>query len=65
MPVVTVHGPAINDLDRKREMVKAMTKAASGGFGIAEEKIVVLLRETAPENVSVGGKLIVDLRKEG
>ena len=60
MPIITVEGPRIDDLDRKRQMVKALTEAASGAYGFDKEHIIVLIRENVPENVSVGGQLIAD-----
>lgn len=63
MPIVTVHGPRVEDTDKKREFVGTVTEAASNMFGLPTQSIVVLLRETDPENVGVGGELIVDRRK--
>jgi 4-oxalocrotonate tautomerase len=64
MPVIRVDGPKMDDLDRKRQMVKAFALAASEAYGMDKEHIVVLIREISPENVGIGGKLIVDRRTE-
>ena len=64
MPNITVEGPPIRDVDTKREFVRQLTDAATKAFGLPREIIVVLLKENAPENVSVGGQLIVDRKKE-
>jgi 4-oxalocrotonate tautomerase len=64
MPFITVDGPKMDDLDRKRQMVKAFARAASEAHGMDEEHIIVLIRESSPENVGIGGKLIVDRRTE-
>jgi 4-oxalocrotonate tautomerase len=60
MPNITVDGPAIRDLDKKRELVRSMTDAAVKAFSLPAEAIVVILKENPPENVGVGGELLVD-----
>lgn len=62
MPNITVEGPAIKDLDKKRELAKDMTAAATKAYGLPKEVIVVVIKENSPENVSVGGQLIADRR---
>ena len=62
MPYISIEGPIIADLDRKRELVRDMTAAAVKCYGLPEETIIVIIKETAPENVGVGGKLIKDRR---
>ncbi len=60
MPVITVEGPRIDDLNRKRKLAQAFTDAASEAFGLGKEAIVVILHETAPDCVSTGGELVCD-----
>lgn len=60
MPNITIEGPAIKELDKKRELAKTVTDAAVKAFGLPKQAIVVLLKENSPENVSVGGELIID-----
>ena len=60
MPNITIEGPAIKELEKKRILVKKITDAAVEAYGLPEEVIVVLIKENSPENVSVGGKLIID-----
>jgi 4-oxalocrotonate tautomerase len=62
MPVITVEGPAIREVDRKRALVKGLTDVAAEVYGI--KHIVVLIRENEPENVGVSGELIADRREE-
>jgi len=62
MPIIAIEGPVVSDLDKKRELVRDVTKAATKCFGLPEETIIVLIRETHPENVGVGGTLIKDRR---
>ena len=64
MPLITVEGPKIDDLDRKRQMVKLLADAASEVYGMDKENIVVLIRENSPENVGIGGKLVADRQAE-
>jgi len=63
MPTITVEGPPLKDLDRKRLLVREMTDVASKAYGLPREIIVVVIKENAPENVSVGGQLIADRGK--
>ena len=63
MPTLYVEGPRIADLDKKRELVKGMTDAAVKAYGLPAEAMVVLIRENPPENVGLGGQLLVDRQK--
>lgn len=58
MPIISVEGPPIKEIERKRQLVKELTDVAAKIYKI--EHIVVLIRENAPENVGVNGKLIAD-----
>lgn len=60
MPVITVEGPRIPDLAKKRELVQELTEAASAVFGLGRETIIVILHETSPDCVATGGTLICD-----
>ncbi len=62
MPDIIIEGPIIKDLDIKRTLVREMTDAATKAYGLPKEAIVVLIKENPPENVGVGGKLIIDRR---
>ena len=42
MPVITVEGPKIPDLTKKRELVQEFTKAASAAFGLDKKAIIVI-----------------------
>lgn len=64
MPLITVEGPVIQDIDRKRQLVKKLTDSAVEIYGIDKEHIIVLIRENAPENVGSGGQLIADKIKK-
>ena len=62
MPSIRIDGPAIN-VEQKRNMVREMTEAAARAYGLPREVMVVLIRENGPENVGVGGELLVDRKK--
>ena len=64
MPNITVEGPPIKELDTKRRFAKELTEAAVRAYGLPKEIIVVLIKENSPENVSVGGQLILDRLKQ-
>ena len=61
MPNITLEGPRIKDVGTKRELVKTVTDAAVKAYGLPAQTIVILIKENQPENVGVGGQLIVDM----
>ena len=63
MPTISIEGPPIKELDTKRQLVKALTEAATKAYGLPKEVIVVVIKENAPDNVSVGGELIMDRKR--
>lgn len=63
MPIVTLDGPVIKDLDKKRRLVESVTEAACQAYDLPKSTIVVLIKENIPENVGVGGELISDRAK--
>ena len=60
MPNIQVEGPILKDVDKKRVLVEEMTDAAAKAYGLPREAMVVLIKENSPENVGVGGKLVID-----
>ncbi len=60
MPVVTVEGPPLPDLDKRRDLVKAVTEALVGAYDLPESAMVVILHENEAECVGSGGRLICD-----
>jgi 4-oxalocrotonate tautomerase family enzyme len=60
MPVITVEGPKIPDLTKKRELVQKFAEAAAAAFGLDKKTIIVILHETSPDCVATGGELICD-----
>ena len=65
MPNIYLEGPAIKDLDKKRALVKDITAAASKAYGLPEHAMIVIIKENAPDNVGIGGQLLVDRRAAG
>jgi len=60
MPVITIDGPKITDLDKKRELASTVSRAAAEAYGLPITTIVVMLKENNSDNVAVGGTLIAD-----
>ncbi len=58
MPTITVEGPPIHDVARKRDLARRLTDVAAEVYGIPH--ITVLIKENPPENVGVNGELICD-----
>ena len=65
MPTITIEGPPIKEIDKKRELAKEVTDAATKAYRLPREIIVVVIKENSPENVSVAGQLIIDRKKPG
>ena len=65
MPNIIISGPPIKELDKKRELVKDLTDAATKFYGIPPQAISIVINENPPENVGVGGVLVVDRPKPG
>lgn len=59
MPTIFFYGPAL-DREKKKELIRSFTDAASKATGIDRSAFVVYLRETSPEAVGVGGELLAD-----
>ena len=59
MPNVMIDGPEI-DVEIKRTLVKEITDALEKAYKLPRDVYVVLIRENKPENVGVGGSLILD-----
>ena len=62
MPVITIDGPKLSK-DQKQELVKLISEDASKVTGLPVEAMVVLIRESDPENV-VSGCLLCDIHPE-
>jgi len=60
MPNVTIDGPKIKEVEVKRVLVKEVTDALEKAYKLRREALVVVIKENLPENVGVGGKLIID-----
>jgi 4-oxalocrotonate tautomerase len=64
MPIITVEGLRIDDIDVKRRFVETLTDAMVEVYpGIDREHFVVIMKENLPENVASGGVLISDKLK--
>ena len=63
MPNITFEGPKIEDLDKKRELIRSVTDAAVKAYGLPKQAMVILIKENNPENVGMGGELLLDRTK--
>ncbi len=61
MPIITLEGPKIADLDNRRSLIRDLTDAAAKAYGLPQEKIIVILHENSREQVGVGGELLADM----
>ncbi len=60
MPVITVEGPELKDMEKKRAFAKALTEAATKAYALPQEAMVVILHENPLECVASGGELVCD-----
>lgn len=65
MPQITVDGPRLPDMDRRRILVKKLTEAVSEAYAISPEHITVVIQEHDSANVAVGGELLADRGAKG
>ena len=63
MPSAIIEGPGIEDVDVKRVLVREITDALEKAYKIPRKVYVVLIKENDPQNVGVGGSLILDSKK--
>lgn len=59
MPYITIGVPK-RDIETKRKLVAKVTDLVAEMYGIRKEAITVVIEESPPENVSVGGVLLSD-----
>ena len=59
MPTIFFYGPEL-DREKKRELVRSLTEAASKSTGIDKPHFSVYLRATSRDSVAIGGELLSD-----
>ena len=64
MPSANIEGPKIEDMETKRVLVKEITDALEKAYSLPRNVYVVLIKENPPENVGVGGELVIDRHKK-
>lgn len=62
MPTIFFYGPTL-EKEKKKEVIKSFTQAASQATGLPEHAFVVYLREVDAEDVGVGGELLSEKMK--
>ncbi|MFX1309920.1 MAG: 4-oxalocrotonate tautomerase DmpI [Promethearchaeota archaeon] len=60
MPNATIKGQPIEEEEIKRRLVKEIINALEKAYNLPRQLFTVIIKENRPENVGVGGKLIVD-----
>ncbi len=63
MPIITVEAGKM-DREKKAQMVRELTEAASKILDIPMEAFTVNLKENNPDNIGVGGKLLSEILKK-
>ncbi|HHX50562.1 MAG TPA: 4-oxalocrotonate tautomerase [Clostridia bacterium] len=62
MPIITFDGPLLTR-EKKETLIKEFTRIASETVGLPAEAFIVLLKETEPDNVGVGGIMLSEKQK--
>ena len=60
MPNIIIDGPKIEETEAKRVLVKEITDAVEKAYRLPRMAFVVTIKENLPENVGVGGELVID-----
>jgi 4-oxalocrotonate tautomerase len=60
MPNITIDGPIIEDVDKKRILVQKITDAMEEAYEIPRSAFVVIINEHPAVNIAVGGELLID-----
>ena len=63
MPTIFFYGPEL-EREKKKELIRSFTEAASKATGIDQSAFMVHLRKSTPEEVGVGGELLAERRKK-
>jgi len=64
MPLPIVGGPVVKDDEKKRNLIVALTEAASDIYELPCDAITALIEENPPENVGVGGEPLTETYQE-
>ncbi len=59
MPIITASGPHLS-VEQKRKLAEKLTEAAGSVYDRLRNMIIVVIRENDPENVAIGGELVLD-----
>lgn len=62
MPVIIVESNPIS-IEKKRKLVKEITKTVSKIYELPENTVTILIRELEREDIGTNGKLLADLDK--
>jgi 4-oxalocrotonate tautomerase len=60
MPNAYIDGPKIDSVEIKRTLIKEVTGAMERAYKFPKQAYMVTITENPPENVGVGGELILD-----
>ena len=60
MPVITIAGNDGISVEKKREMVKNVSKVVADAYDLPIEAITVLVQAYEKESIGVAGELLID-----
>ena len=60
MPVIQIAGNNKISIEKKREMVKKVSKTVAEAYGLPIETITVLVTGFNPDDIGAGGELLSD-----
>lgn len=62
MPVITVQCSAMNK-ETKAKLISELTAKASEVTNIPAQAFTIIIQETGPDNIGVGGKMLSDIQR--
>lgn len=63
MPIVNIKIVEGRNVEQKRNMAKAVTKAIAETLGVSEAAVWISIEDLKPENLAQGGELRIDKQK--
>ena len=64
MPIIKIDSPKL-DKEKKKDLIESFTREAVRVIGLPEQAFVVIINETEPDNVGVGGEQLSEILARG
>ena len=64
MPIIKIDSPKL-EKEQKKDLIASFTREAVRVIGLPEQAFVVIINETEPDNVGVGGEQLSEMLARG